>query len=89
MSEEKRDKPTYIMVPRKMIVTWIATTTVLIVINISLFQYANYIERKDNSLLCGIVILFDNTYKQNPPAPGRGQVLAQEFHRIRTGYNCK
>lgn len=87
--EHKRGKPVYIMIPRKLIIAWITSTVVLFIMNLASFQYTNYVERKGNSLLCGIVVLFDDSYTRVPPPPGRGQILAREFHRIRVGYKCK
>lgn len=84
-----RNRPTYIMVPRKLIVAWITSTAVLFIMVIASFQYSNYVDRKSNTFWCGIVVMFDDTYKETPPPTPVGQKLAIEFSKIRKGYKCK
>ena len=93
MSEEekkwnKKDKPTYIMVPRNLIITWLTTTFILFVLVIASFQYTNYVDRRSNGLWCGIISLFDNTYQKSPPPTETGRILAGEFRRISSEFRC-
>jgi hypothetical protein len=81
-------KPVYIMVPRKLIVTWLSTTLLMFVLIAGSYQYTNYVDRKSNGLWCGIVNLFNDTYKKSPPPSTAGQILAQEFIRLRKGFHC-
>jgi hypothetical protein len=87
--KEKRDKPTYIMVPRKFINAIVAAFLGLAVANLASFQYANYIDRKSNKLLCGIVTLSVNAAKLNPAPSETQRIAAEEFVKIQEGYNCK
>lgn len=93
MSDEKKLKPTYIMVPRKLIVAWIASSTVLFIMIVSSFQYTNYVDRKSNNLLCGIINLsYTSTKIKPPPSTKEEQNLADaaivEFDKLRKGYHC-
>src|SRR5215213_8187486 len=85
---KKGGKPTYIMIPRKLVMTWLISTLCLFVLSLANFQYTNYVDRRSNGFWCGIVVLFDDTYKKTPPPTEIGRKLAKEFGRIRTGYNC-
>ena len=85
----KTGRPTYVMVPRKLIITWFSTTLILFIMILFSFQYANYVDRRSNGLWCGVVNLFDDTYKESPPTTDAGKSLAAEFDRIRKGFKCK
>lgn len=91
MSEEPQEKlkPVFLIVPRKLVITWVVSTFILFLLNIASFQYTNYVDRRSNGLWCGIINLFDDTYQKTPPPTSTGQILAREFNRIRKGYNCK
>lgn len=82
------NKPTYLMIPRKLIRTWVVVTIVTWIGILGSYQYTNWVDRRSNGLWCGIVVLFDDTYKKSPPTPNR-QVLADEFARLRKGFHCK
>ena len=85
----KKDKPTYLMVPRKFVIAIIAGFLVLFVSNIMSFQYANYVDRKSNRLLCGIIVLSDNASQATPPRTDIERSAAQEFKRLRNSFHCK
>jgi hypothetical protein len=87
MSEE-RCKPTYIMVPRKLLVTWLVVTGLLFTGILASFQYTNYVDRRSNNDLCGLVNAFDDTYKATPPPSDTGKVLAREMIRLRDRFKC-
>lgn len=82
------NKPTYLMIPRKLIRTWIVVTIVTWIAILFSYQYTNYVDRKSNGLWCGIVVPFDDSYKKNPPPPER-QLLAIQFAKLRKDFHCK
>jgi hypothetical protein len=87
VTEEK--KPVvYIMVPKKLVYTWLSTTLLLFALVGASFQYTNWVDRKSNGLWCGIVNLFNDTYQKSPPPSTAGQILANEFIRLRKGFHC-
>lgn len=86
---EKKQEPVYIMVPRKLLITYITTTLVLFIGIIANFQYTNYVDRRSNGFWCGIITLFDNTYDTNPPISATGATLAREFNSLNTKLKCK
>jgi hypothetical protein len=77
-----------IVIPRKLFIAWIMTTVLLSVAIGFSFQYTNYVDRRSNGLWCGVIKLFDDTYKSTPPPSDTGKILAQEFARIRQGFKC-
>jgi hypothetical protein len=94
MTEEEKeyrkiDKPTYIMIPRKMVITWVTATITLFLLNMASFQYTNYVDRRSNGFWCGIVVLFDDTYKVTPPPTDVGIKLMTEFREMRNDFHCK
>jgi hypothetical protein len=82
-------EPVYIMVPRKLLVTWVITTLVLFIAVVASFQYTNYVDRRSNRAWCGTVELFTNTYKRTPPTTASGQILANEFVKLSQRFECK
>lgn len=87
MTKEKL-QPVFIMVPRKLIITWITINIVLFIGVIGSFQYTNYVDRSSNRLWCGMIVLFDDTYKKSPPPTPTGRILADEFRRLRSSFDC-
>lgn len=45
--------------------------------------------RESESKLCAIVILSDDTYRQNPPTTELGRKQAQNFSDLRKSLGCK
>jgi hypothetical protein len=85
---DKDDKHVYIMVPRKLVIAVLTAFVVLFIGLLASFQYANYVDRRSNKVWCGIVVLFDDTYKKSPPTFDTGKILAKEFVRIRQDFTC-
>ena len=81
-------KPTYVMVSRNLIITWLVSTVILLALVLVSFQYTNYVDTRSNKQWCGIVNLFNDTYKDSPPPPGRGQTLADEFIKLSKKFSC-
>jgi hypothetical protein len=85
----KKDKPTYLMVPKKFMVAIIVAFVCLLVGNIAAIQWSNYVDRRSNQRWCGIVVMFDNTYSHTPPATEIGKRTAIEFKKLRSEFSCK
>lgn len=85
-----KPKPTYLVVPRKFVIAWIASFICSIIMCIVSVQWSAYINEKSNKKWCGIVVMFDDTYKQTPPPPDnpRAVKLAIEFSKLRNGFKC-
>ncbi len=79
----------YMMIKRKLIITWLASTIVLIIGIIASFQYTNYVLARNNKQWCTIVSLFDNSYKNEPPTSNRGENFSKEFSRLRMKFKCE
>lgn len=88
MKKEKL-KPTYLMVPRKLVITWLSSTLAMVVLILALFQYINYVQRQSDQRWCGMVVMFDNNYKTSPPPSALGQNIAKEFTKLRSEFGCK
>jgi len=86
---EKTEKPTYIMVPRKLIIAWLTTSSVIFIGVLASFQYANYVDRQSNQRLCGVVVLSNEVYKANPPKTVLGQKIAAAMEKLQNDYSCK
>lgn len=80
-----KPKATYIMVPRKLVITWITSYVILLVLVLYSFQYTNHVFRQ----LCGVISISDDSYKAAPPGLATGILLAKEFDRIKNKYHCK
>lgn len=78
----------YTVVSRKLFITWISTNIVIFALILASFQYTNYVDRKSNSLLCGIITMYDDSSRKNPPTSSLGEAIATEFHKLRIGYHC-
>lgn len=94
MSEN--DSKVYLMVPRSLTVTFIATAICLFIGIVASFQYANYVDRKSSHELCGVVILSNDLYKALPPDPRLASNVVATINRLRAAmlqlqedYKCK
>lgn len=79
-----REVTGYVLVKKKLIVTWIVTNVALVLLIGASFQYTNYIAQQ----LCGVVNISLNAYNSNPRPTETGKTLAAEFHRISKKYHC-
>lgn len=80
--------PVFIMVPRKLLITWVVVSAILFGGILYSFQYTNYVDRRSNTYWCGVVSIFDDSYKTEPPTNSRGETLAREFDKIRQRFDC-
>ncbi len=87
MAEDK----VVLMVKRRTVIAVITAFAVLFISNLASFQYANYVDRRSNQKLCGIITLNDETYKTFPPPSNTGKAFAKEFEKLRNdkSYKCK
>jgi hypothetical protein len=94
MSEEgrkwnKKDKPTYIMVPRKLVTAWVVSFITMLVMVCATIQWAYYIDKRSNQRWCGLVKLFNEEYKKEPPTNDLGKNIAREMLKIQNSFGCK
>jgi hypothetical protein len=87
--DEVKQKPVFILVPKRLLAAWITTTIVLFVGVLVSFQYANYVDRKSNQRWCGIVLLFNKAYKTTPPPTDIGKQIAARMAIIQKEFGCK
>lgn len=85
----KVGKPTYVMVPRKLIIFATTIFASMLIMTILSIQWASYIDRRSNQRWCGIVNLFNDTYETTPPTNDIGRKLEIEFKHLETDFKCK
>lgn len=51
----KHGRPTYVMVTRKLFITWLTTNLILVILIVASFQYTNYVDRRSNAFWCKVV----------------------------------
>lgn len=81
--------PVFMMVPRKLIIAWLVSFICLATMAISAIMWANYVDRRSNQRWCGIVVLYDDRIRTNPPTDDMGRKAALEFTRLRKEFSCK
>lgn len=84
-----RNKPTYLMVPRKLMITWIASFICMVIMTSASIQWAYYIDKRSNQRWCGLVVLFNDAYRVNPPSTSLGKKIALEMLQLQTEFSCK
>ena len=86
--EDKKDKPTFIMVPRKLVVA-IGTgfLTLFILFGVSI-QYTNYVDRKSNQQFCGLFKLSDTVSAENPNPNEIEQQGIIEIQKLLREFHC-
>ncbi len=80
----KNDPVIYLMVPKKLIITWITTTIVLFIGFAGSIGFTIYNSQK----LCGVVTLFNESYKNIPPTTDLGKEIATEMSKLQKSYRC-
>lgn len=89
MSNNDEDRQVFVIVSKKLMLAWFITyATALLFIGLATL-WANYIDKRSNQRWCGIVVMFDDTYKETPPTTPLGQNLATEFKILRQDFKCK
>jgi hypothetical protein len=82
---EKEGKPKYILVRKSAAIAICITFLIMLIASL---QYTNWVDRRSNGAWCGIVVLFNDTYKQIPPPTETGKVLQKEFIRLDDKFKC-
>lgn len=83
-------KPTTVVVVKKRLLYLVVIT--LITSMISPFAgivYVNYVDRKNRSDWCELIVTFDDAYQTNPPTNDTAQRIAELMHRRRESLGCK
>ncbi len=83
-----KDKPHYLLVPRKAVVAIVTALICNFIAVIASFQYANYAVRKNNQQWCEVVSLFNISYKELPPSTDLGQKIAAGMLKLEGGFRC-
>jgi hypothetical protein len=84
-----KPKPTFVLVPRKLIVVATVAYICMMALTAASIQWANYVDMRSNQRWCGIVTLFNETYKDIPPPTELGKKFAVEFIHLRDDFKCK
>jgi hypothetical protein len=82
-------EPTYILVPKKLIIALGVMFTVMLIMTLVSTQAAYYVDRRSNQRWCGIVNLIDDANAANPPPTKEEQEFAVEIHKIREDFDCR
>lgn len=85
------DERIFVIPKRRAVLAIVTALIVLFIGMLASFQYANYVNRQSNQKWCGIIVLFDDTYKEAPPPSDAGKKFAVEFSKLRNApdYNCR
>jgi hypothetical protein len=75
------EKEIFLMIPKKLIMTWIISYVALIGIILGVAVWSN-------QQWCGIVTIFNETYKTKPSPTITGQELASEFKKLQNRFLC-
>lgn len=86
---EKLGKPTYIMVPKKLVIALSVAFMGMLIMTLVSTQAAYFVDRRSNQRWCGIVLLFNDTYKDAPPTSDTGRKFAIEFIKLQREFKCK
>lgn len=81
--------PTFVMVPRKLVIAWVITTALLFTMILLSFQYADYVDRRSNQRWCGLVGLFNESYAERPPETDLGKKIATAMAELPKSFECK
>lgn len=84
-----REKPVYLMVPKKFVVAAVSVALVLFIGVLTSFQYANWVDQRSNQRLCGVVVLSNEAYAANPSTSVLRQQLAAAMAQLEKEYKCK
>jgi len=87
--KEYKTRAVYIMVPRKLVITAITAYVCLFIGVAGSIQWANYVDRRSNQRLCGVIVLSNEAYKSNPRPTPVGQKLGNAMEKLSNDYDCK
>lgn len=87
--EKEAKKPVQVVVVRKRFLYLIVIT--LITSMISPFAgivYVNWVDRKNRSEWCELIVTFDDAYQESPPSSQTASKVAELMHRRRESLGC-
>lgn len=76
------------MVPKRLIYTWLLSITIIFIMVLGAYQYANYVDRSSNQRWCALILLFNDSYRENPPTTELGRTIASEMLKIQKDFSC-
>lgn len=83
------DKHHYILVSRSTAIAVISGFICLFIGLVASFQYADYVDRRSNQRLCGLISLFNESYNEVPPTNPTGQRISEEMYEIAGDFRCE
>lgn len=78
----KKDAVVYLMVPRRLIIVWIISLVSMVGLICGATIWSN-------QQWCGIIDVFETTYKETPPTTPTGRTLQQEFNQLNNRFLCR
>jgi hypothetical protein len=84
----KETKPVFLVVKRRAIFAALTVFICMFLGVIGAFQYANYVDMRSNQRWCEIVILFNESYKENPPTTATGAEIARAMLNLSKEFKC-
>jgi hypothetical protein len=82
-------KSTYVMVPKKLVVTAVIAYVCLVIGVILSVQWASYVDRRSNQRLCGVITISNDIYRTSPPPSDVKKKLSTAMEKLQSDYKCK
>lgn len=79
----------YMMVPKKLIITFTTVFTVLAAMNLITVQWIVYGDNQDKQRWCNTIVLLNDTYQAESPQTETGQKIAQELTKLERDFECR
>ncbi len=89
MKKCDKDQEYYVLVQKSYIRTWFISTVIIIIAIIASFQYTNYVDRRSNTLLCGLVDKQNQVYVNEPPPSQTGKDMAIAISEVANSKACR
>lgn len=80
---------TYVMVPKWVMRMIVVTLVTALVSPWGTIFYVNYVDRKNRSDWCELIVTIDDAYTANPPENETAERFADLMHRRRESLGCK
>lgn len=85
----EKEHKTYVLVPKRLVYLIVVTLVTAMLSPFGTIVYVNYVDRKNRGDWCELIVVFDDSYKANPPTTPTGQQVAQLMERRRHSLGCK